>query len=90
MDRFIQEIFRFERKIVPWYSHSVAILACWRSLVAAAATLSGPASGDDNTCKTAHDKLKTSLIRVARQIILPPLTAAQVQVTRTTSGLLLL
>lgn len=71
-------------------SHPVAELACRRNSAAATASLIGPSLRKSTGHEAYHDEYTTNLIRVASQIIVPSYTRAQVLVTTSASGLLVI
>lgn len=89
-DRFIRGIFASEQKIVPCHFHAEAILVCRRSSAAAISSISSFASCNDTTRKAVHKEFKAKLSYIARQCIIQPHTAAQVVVTTSALGLLLM
>lgn len=68
----------------------VAIVVCRQSSAAATTTILSTASCDVHTCKAVYDKSETVSIRVARQILIPEITAVHALRNTTASGLLVI
>lgn len=90
IDRFIQKTFPLERKIVTWQFLLVAILAFWRSSTPVETSRLGTALSKNTKRKIVQNKFTPTIIKATRQSVVPPITAAQVLLTTTSLGLLLI
>lgn len=88
-DRFIRGIFPSERKIVPWHSHPVTILASQRPSATTATNNAISAIEDTSLDQAVTNDQVTHPILVARQMVIPANTASSVLVTTAATGLFL-
>lgn len=88
-NHFIQKKLSWERKIVPWHSHTVGLLACPRSFIAGTTDLLSTARDKYTAHKVVYNVFITTYSRVARQIVLLPSTAEKVFVNTAASRLIL-
>lgn len=90
IDLFIQKNVSLERNIVPSHSHPVPILAYQRPSPTAETILLSPAPSKTATHHVNQNECTKAPVKVARRIVDPPNTAAQVLVITPASKLLLI